>query len=118
MSLLVVEDDNRVAHALVALLTRSGFETVKVPDGRSALQALDSDTEMVLLDLGLPDMNGRELAEKIRERLPGIPVLFATGRTSEDCSEGLDHAAMIAKPYDDAALDRAVRSLLGEPSPS
>jgi PAS domain S-box-containing protein len=117
LKVLLCEDEPLIRMSTAATLEDQGMTVIEAADAAEALAAIEKGpVDFLVADLGLPDMNGRELAERIRERLPAIPVLFATGRTSEDCSEGLAHAAMIAKPYDDAALGAAVRSLLGGPS--
>ncbi|WP_337026907.1 response regulator, partial [Microbacterium sp. LB16] len=58
MRILIVEDDERVAAALEAFLARSGYATVRAADGAAALDLLGAETEVVLLDLGLPDVDG------------------------------------------------------------
>jgi DNA-binding response OmpR family regulator len=100
--LLVVEDDGHVASALVAVLNRAGYETVWVKDGRSALDQLGADTDMVLLDLGLPDMDGLELCRRIR-RLSDAPVIMVTARSQLNARiQGLEVGAddYLVKPYD------------------
>lgn len=102
MQLLVVEDDDHVAGALVSVLNRHGFETVRARDGRSALRALSPETDMVLLDLGLPDMDGFEVCERIR-RISDAPVIMVTARSQLDARiQGLDIGAddYLVKPYD------------------
>ncbi|AYY13259.1 DNA-binding response regulator [Actinobacteria bacterium YIM 96077] len=102
MRLLIVEDDAHVASALVAVLNRAGYETVWARDGRQALEALGADTEMVLLDLWLPDIDGFELCRKIR-RLSDAPVIMATARSQLQARiHGLEVGAddYVVKPYD------------------
>jgi DNA-binding response OmpR family regulator len=102
MSLLVVEDDDRVAGALVAVLRGRGFDPVRAADGRSALEALDTDTEMVLLDLTLPDMDGFEVCSRIRRR-SDAPVIMVTARAQIRARiRGLEVGAddYLVKPYD------------------
>nr|WP_187361091.1 response regulator transcription factor [Phytoactinopolyspora mesophila] len=100
--MLVVEDDAHVASALVAVLNRAGYETVWVKDGRGALEQLGSDTDMVLLDLGLPDIDGLELCRRIR-RLSDAPVVMITARSQLNARiQGLEVGAddYLVKPYD------------------
>jgi DNA-binding response OmpR family regulator len=102
VKLLVVEDDDHVAGALVAVLGRYGYDTVRAADGRSALDALGVDTDMVLLDLGLPDIDGFELCSKIK-RLSDAPIIMVTARAHLGARiHGLEVGAddYLVKPYD------------------
>lgn len=102
MKILVIEDDDRVAGALCAFLRKSGFETVRAADGAAALAALDADVDVVLLDLGLPDIDGIDLCRRIRART-GTPILIATARSEvQDRIHGLRAGAddFLVKPYD------------------
>ncbi|QMU95785.1 response regulator transcription factor [Microbacterium esteraromaticum] len=102
MRILIVEDDDRVAEALEAFLSRSGYVTVRAEDGAQALGLLGSDTEVVLLDLGLPDVDGVDLCRRIRAQ-SGVPVIIATARTDvHERIRGLRAGAddYIVKPYD------------------
>lgn len=102
MQLLVVEDDDHVASALVSVLGRHGFETVRARDGKSALEALCPETDMVLLDLALPDMDGFEVCERIR-RVSDAPVIMVTARSQLNARiQGLEMGAddYLVKPYD------------------
>lgn len=102
MRILIVEDDDRVSAALEAFLGKAGYATVRAADGAAALDALGSDTECVLLDLGLPDIDGIDLCRRIRGRT-GVPIIIATARSHvQDRIKGLRAGAddFISKPYD------------------
>ncbi|MCG7525200.1 response regulator transcription factor [Streptomyces sp. OfavH-34-F] len=110
MRLLLVEDDNHVAAALSAILTRHGFQVVHARSGDEALQALlPTDTEpfgVVLLDLGLPDQDGYEVCGKIRKR-SSVPVIMVTARADvRSRIHGLNLGAddYVTKPYDTGEL--------------
>nr|WP_245190181.1 response regulator transcription factor [Leucobacter exalbidus] len=99
---MVVEDDDRVADALVAFLGRSGYATERVGSGMAAIEALGPDTEAVLLDLGLPDMDGIDVCRRIRG-FSGVPIIIATARSQvEERIKGLQAGAddFVVKPYD------------------
>lgn len=81
MKILVVEDDPAIAEPLVTGLARNGFEPTHVADGRSALDAVDA-TDLVLLDLGLPDLDGAEVCRRLRER-SGVPIIVVSARSGE-----------------------------------
>ena len=102
VQLLVVEDDDHVAGALIAVLRRHGFTPVRARDGESALATLSSATDMVLLDLSLPGMDGFEVCERIR-RVSDAPVIMVTARAELDARvHGLKMGAddYLIKPYD------------------
>ncbi|WP_053206728.1 response regulator transcription factor [Jiangella muralis] len=102
MRVVLVEDDNHVAGALAAVLTRHGYDTVRAEDAAAALRAVDSGTDMVLLDLGLPDLDGLELCRRIR-RVSDVPVIMVTARSQVNARvKGLQVGAddYLVKPYD------------------
>lgn len=102
MRILIVEDDERVAAALDAFLARSGYATARAADGASALTMLGVDTEVVLLDLGLPDTDGIDLCRRIRGR-SDVPIVIVTARNQvTERIKGLRAGAddFVVKPYD------------------
>ena len=125
MTVLIVEDDDRLMDALRAFLRKAGYDTVSAADGAQALEALSSDTEVVLLDLGLPDVDGIELCRRIRER-SGVPIIIATARSHvQERIRGLRAGAddFLVKPYNVLelvarieAVTRRSRALLAEPT--
>lgn len=107
MRLLLVEDDEHVATALVAVLARHGFEVVHVSGGEEALEELrDQPFDVVLLDLGLPDVDGFEVCGRIR-RATSTPVIMVTARADvRSRIHGLNLGAddYVTKPYDTGEL--------------
>ncbi|MCF6523912.1 response regulator transcription factor [Streptomyces sp. JJ36] len=111
MRLLLVEDDDRVAAALSAVLARHGFEVVHARDGETALGKLLPDAAgppfgVVLLDLGLPDQDGFEVCGRIRS-LCSTPVIMVTARSDvRSRIHGLHLGAddYVVKPYDTGEL--------------
>ncbi|GAA2625391.1 response regulator transcription factor [Streptomyces axinellae] len=108
MRLLLVEDDDRVAAALSAVLARHGFDVTHVRSGAEALQELLAGGQdapgfaVVLLDLGLPDQDGFEVCGKIR-RTSSTPVIMVTARADvRSRIHGLNLGAddYVVKPYD------------------
>jgi DNA-binding response OmpR family regulator len=106
MRLLLVEDDERVAAALVAVLGRHGFQVRHARSGHEALDALVPDGSdpyrVVLLDLGLPDRDGFEVCSRIRAH-SGVPVIMVTARADiRSRIHGLNLGAddYVTKPYD------------------
>ena len=102
MKILIVEDDERVADALAGFLGRAGYAVERAGDGRTALEMLGTDTEAVILDLGLPDVDGIDLCRRIRA-ISGVPILIATARSQvHERIRGLRAGAddFLVKPYD------------------
>lgn len=103
MKLLVVEDEQRVASFLLKGLRAHGYGVEWVSTGRDALRrAADADVSLVILDLGLPDLDGLEVLESLRERGATVPVLVLSARGRvDDRVKGLDLGAddYLAKPF-------------------
>ena len=78
--MLVVEDDDAIAVPLVTGLTRQGFTVTRVATGAAALEA--EDAQVVLLDLGLPDIDGYEVCRRLRAR-SDVPILVISARGEE-----------------------------------
>lgn len=111
-SILVVEDDEAIAEALVDLLESEGYRAIVAFDGASALRLLRSErVELMLLDLGLPDINGRELREQqvADNAIAGIPVIVLTASAM---IISIDNLPLVRKPFDCDHLMRVVRKEL------
>lgn len=106
MRLLVVEDDVRVGAALSAVLRSHGFEVRLVHSAQEALGSLADGPDVVLLDLGLPDLDGFEVCARIR-RTSSVPIICVTARAQPRARiHGLNLGAddYIVKPYNLAEL--------------
>lgn len=109
---LLVDDEELVRRALKRLFTRHGVEVVEAEDARCALLAVDDGgIDLVLLDLGLPDMPGDELMAKLRRRHPNLPIVVATGFHYED-HELPDATRVLAKPLQHAEVKLLIRELI------
>jgi len=109
---LVVEDDDGIAEPLAEGLVREGFEVDRASTGAEALAAASPD--VVLLDLGLPDVDGYTLCQQLRAR-SSVPVLILTARGSEmDRVLGLELGAddYIVKPFGLRELVARIRAVL------
>ena len=94
LPVLLVEDDDGIANPLSAALRGDGHEVVRVATGGDALRAAARGVSAVVLDLGLPDIDGVDVCRRLREVTPGTPVLMLTARTSEaDIVVGMDAGA-------------------------
>ncbi|MGH3946745.1 MAG: response regulator transcription factor [Pseudonocardiaceae bacterium] len=115
-TVLLVEDDTGIAEPLSRALQREGHEVVVVGDGHTALaRAIQEEVDLLVLDLGLPGMDGLDVCRRLRLVRPDVPVLMLTARTDEvDFVVGLDAGAddYVAKPFRLAELLARVRALL------
>lgn len=116
MKILLVEDDDLVADSLARVLRGSGYVVDCVGDGQYAETAVKTEPyDVVILDLGLPNMDGLEFLKRIRSKKIGVPVLILTARDSyEERIAGLDCGAndYVTKPFHLGELEARVRALL------
>jgi DNA-binding response OmpR family regulator len=112
---LLVEDDSAIADPLARALKREGYDVDVYGDGPSALEGADEGADLVVLDLGLPGMDGLEVCRQMRALGSDVPVLVLTARADEvDTVVGLDAGAddYVTKPFRLAELLARVRALL------
>jgi two-component system copper resistance phosphate regulon response regulator CusR len=123
MRILVVEDEKRIADFLSRGLQGAGYAVDTASTGGGALDCIHStDYDLVVLDLMLPDMDGLQVMEKIRNRKLGPPVLILSARGAlDDRVKGLELGAddYLVKPFAFVELLARVRALLrrGQPAP-
>jgi DNA-binding response OmpR family regulator len=114
MRVLLAEDDPAIAEPLARALGREGYDVVVQGTGHGAIEAAPS-ADMIILDLGLPDMDGLDVARQVRTDGLTTPVLILTARADEvDLVVGLDAGAddYVTKPFRLAELLARVRALL------
>ncbi|HEX6933653.1 MAG TPA: response regulator transcription factor [Streptosporangiaceae bacterium] len=112
---LIVEDDPTIRTAVTRALTGKGYAVAAAHTAMSGLQlAVSEHPDVVVLDLGLPDLDGREVLRMIRA-VSKVPIIVATSRgTEEDIVRSLDAGAddYVVKPYGGAQLDARIRAVL------
>ncbi|GAA0286409.1 response regulator transcription factor [Actinomadura viridis] len=115
-SVLLAEDDTSISEPLARALRREGYTVEVSPDGPQALErALGGGVDLIVLDLGLPELDGLEVARRVRAEGHGVPILILTARADEvDTVVGLDAGAddYVTKPFRLAELLARVRALL------
>ena len=120
-TVLLAEDDAAIAEPLSRALQREGYEVSVADDGLVALEHVrGGGVDLLVLDLGLPGMDGLEVCRRIRLEVPDLPVLMLTARTDEvDFVVGLDAGAddYVSKPFRLAELLARVRALLRRLTP-
>ena len=122
--ILIVEDEPQVRHMMKRALEDAGYGVLEAGSGAEALDLvirMDKTIDLLLTDVVMPGMNGRELADQVLMSAPGTPVLFTSGYTDGEIERrGLlgPGAAFIQKPLTPASLVRAVREQLDVASPA
>jgi PAS domain S-box-containing protein len=117
-TVLLAEDDSSVRAVVSDVLTQKGYRVLRAPDGQSALEmarAQPGEIHLLVTDLVMPGMTGRELAEALKAQRPGVRVLYMSGYTDDAVvrhgvlAQGLPY---LQKPFTPAALAHKVRELL------
>jgi DNA-binding response OmpR family regulator len=115
---LVIEDDRDISLGIRTVLARSGFEVASSNDGKEGLRAFHvTRPDLVVLDIGLPTLDGWEVLERIRD-LSDVPVLILTAHGNEtDKVRGLQGGAddYLTKPFGNRELTARVQALLRRP---
>jgi two-component system, OmpR family, response regulator len=116
MRILLIEDDKMIGAGIEQALKDAAYAVDWVTSGEDALQAADSESyECVLLDLGLPKADGREVLRQLRQRGRNLPVIIVTARDSlEDRIDGLDLGAddYLIKPFEIRELLARMRAVV------
>ncbi len=122
-TVLLVEDDADVREFSAAALTHLGYRVFEAPDAGAALEMLDGYPEIALLltDVGLPGLNGRQLADEARRRIPYLKVVYTTGYARNAIvhhgmlDAGVD---LLAKPFTTDGLGRKLQEVLRRDKPA
>jgi two-component system OmpR family response regulator len=115
LRLLIVEDDADLRSSLRRGLVEEGFEVTAVGDGASAIAAAATNPDAVIMDIGLPDADGRDVCQALRARGSNVPVLFLTARDAvTDRLSGFSAGGddYLTKPFHFAELVARLRALL------
>ncbi|MGH6965214.1 MAG: response regulator [Phenylobacterium sp.] len=121
-TVLVVEDEPSVRNLVIDVLHERGYATLEAADGQTGLQILQgrSTVDLLISDVGLPGLNGRQLADAARAQRPDLPILFMTGYAENAAIAGgfLEPGMeMITKPFAVDVLVGRVASILKEDQP-
>lgn len=113
---LLIDDDVAVATGIADLLTADGFEVTVLHTGAPAVDTAESlQPHCVVLDVGLPDIDGREVFRLLRERWPEMPVVFSSGHVGHlnDIGVAADrYVTLMQKPYSGDALTATIERLI------
>lgn len=122
--ILIIDDDDAVRAATKIVLDSKGFETVAVADGKSGIAAAKKSAfDAVIVDLFMPDMNGLDVAAAIREILPNMPIIAASGfmfggkcpemPQFQEMATEAGANAVLYKPFRPKELLQAVQKAIG-----
>ena len=113
-TLLVVDDDSLVRVLLARALSREGYRVIQAASAVEALASMNEQVTLVLTDVLMPEVSGVALAQSLRAKRPGLPVLFFSGDHSPpaDVREAEGTTAFLPKPFTTLELLRRVRELL------
>lgn len=115
LKVLVVDDEPPIRKLLRLGLRTQGYDVLEAPNGKTALELLDRAPDVVILDLGLPDMKGFDLLRTIRGRLEAVPIIVLSSRDDEAGKvEALDLGAddYVTKPFGLDELGARMRAAL------
>ena len=116
MRVLVVEDDHGVRESLRRALTLNGYEVISAEDGQAGLFKAEAEVpDVIVLDIGMPDIDGLQVCRTLRKGGNRTPILMLTARESvADRIEGLDAGAddYLPKPFDVGELQARLRALV------
>jgi two-component system catabolic regulation response regulator CreB len=114
-NILIVEDEPAIADTIQYALETEGFSPLAAPTGQEALELMASHAiDLVILDIGLPDINGFELCKRIRQK-SALPIIFLTARNEEvDRVVGLEIGGddYVVKPFSPRELTARVKAVL------
>ncbi|MGR3200180.1 MAG: PAS domain S-box protein [Paracoccus sp. (in: a-proteobacteria)] len=112
LNILLCEDDVLIRISVADMLADLGHNVVQAGTALKALELLSrSPVDLLLTDVGLPDMPGNDLARIAREGNPGLPLIFATGHSEVPGFALDDRTKLLSKPFDDIALAAAIRAM-------
>lgn len=115
-TVLVVEDARPLCEMISSMLRDSGYNVLQAADGVEALSLLESSgdrIQLVLTDIIMPRMSGGELARRLSEIRPNLPVMFMSGYAEDPVLQGVsDGTSFLRKPFTAAVLIEAVRRVL------
>jgi len=113
---LLVEDDDLIRTSSADMLAELGHKVIQAGDAASALRAMEAEAvDVIVTDVGLPDMSGVDLARQAVKARPGLGVVFATGDEALSVEPELEAAVLLVKPYTGPSLAQALDSAASKP---
>jgi signal transduction histidine kinase/CheY-like chemotaxis protein len=115
-TILLIDDDNAVREVTRAMLEEMGYRVLEAGSGGAALDLLERQLriDMMIIDFAMPGMNGAEVARRVQEKRPGLPLLFVTGFTDRTALAGISDDHIISKPFINDELMTKVQLALAQ----
>jgi len=111
--ILVVDDDQKLLTLLVETLTAVGYSVISASGGVEALQRLNEQTfDLLITDIKMPDIDGIQLARRVRRHYASLPILFITGDADEDILATASPEGLLAKPFRISHIERLIENVL------
>ncbi len=116
--ILLVDDDAAVRQVTADMLRDLGYRVVEAGSGGAALEALSRHTsiDLLLVDFAMPGMSGADVARRVTDRYPLLPVLFITGYADRATMTGIEDAQIVGKPFRNEELTEKIRRTLARRS--
>jgi two-component system, cell cycle sensor histidine kinase and response regulator CckA len=115
-TILVVDDTEEVRRMIRHILVQHGYNVLEAANGVEALKVYGSNIHLVLTDVVMPEMNGRELADQLRRINPATRMIFMSGYSDDPLVNRIERLAVfLAKPFTSVALTRKIREVLDTP---
>ena len=113
-TILVADDDRDVRELLISCLESLGYRVLAASNGPLAIEMIEknSDIELLMLDIAMPEMNGIEVARAVLSKRPELPVVFMTGYIGSTKLEGAEQKRLMKKPFTVAELTKQVEDAL------
>jgi signal transduction histidine kinase len=113
-TILVADDDRDVRELLISCLENLGYRVLAASNGPLAIEMMEknSDIELLMLDIAMPEMNGIEVARVVLSKRPELPVVFMTGYIGSTKLEGAEQKRLMKKPFTVAELAKQVEDAL------
>jgi CheY-like chemotaxis protein len=117
--ILIIDDDVSIRHMLGRVLVGEGYGVVAAADGLAALQIVEhSEIDLVLLDLKMPGMSGRETLKVLKAKWPELPVIVISAFSRQEFDSAAEVSALLQKPLDfPTLLDTIKRNLAQSVAP-
>jgi len=111
--LLVIDDDDEVRTVIVALLRQMEYDVVEANGGKAGLELLRRQMpSLAIIDYLMPDMNGAEVARRVRQQAPDLPIVFISGYSDSEAIAAIPYSRVLRKPVAAEELAQAVASAL------
>lgn len=115
---LVIEDDDDIRRLLEVVLTQAGYSVAATDTGRGGLEAIEAQVpDLLLVDVGLPDIEGYEVVRRVRDRVGGHIVMLSARSQEADVQLGIDAGAdeYLTKPFRPRQLREQLTEIVSQP---